>query len=256
MKIIISVLLIIVSINTCIGQNVGIGITTPLTPLHIKATSSEILRVQGTNPYISLYDNTDGYRGYLWYNGSSIQLGSAGGSNLPVTIGPNYPNIDATFLANGNVGIGTGSPTQKLDVAGTTRTTTLMISGTGTQSDFLVKGTGDNVTSLKGHNGLGLNYIIAVQGIYPSPSGGGTYNQIILGEIRLFAGNFAPTGFMFCQGQLLAITSNTALFSLLGTTYGGDGSTTFALPDLRAAVPVGFGTTGTGPSWTLGERSQ
>ncbi len=57
----------------------------------------------------------------------------------------------------------------------------------------------------------------------------------------MFAGNFAPYGWAFCQGQILPIAQNTALFSLLGTTYGGDGRTTFALPDLRGRVPVGFG---------------
>jgi len=56
-----------------------------------------------------------------------------------------------------------------------------------------------------------------------------------VGEISIFAGNFAPRNFSFCEGQLLDIRSNTALFSLLGTTYGGDGRTNFALPDLRAA---------------------
>ena len=55
----------------------------------------------------------------------------------------------------------------------------------------------------------------------------------MLGEVRIFAGNFAPRGWAFCDGQLLSIAQNTALFSILGTTYGGDGSTTFALPDLR-----------------------
>ncbi len=63
-----------------------------------------------------------------------------------------------------------------------------------------------------------------------------------IGEIRLFAGNFAPRGWAFCDGQLLAISSNTALFSILGTTYGGDGRTTFALPDLRGRVPLHPGT--------------
>ena len=65
--------------------------------------------------------------------------------------------------------------------------------------------------------------------------------ETFLGEIRMFAGNFAPTGWAFCQGQLLPIAQNQALFSLLGTTYGGNGTTTFALPDLRGRVPVGFG---------------
>ena len=59
-----------------------------------------------------------------------------------------------------------------------------------------------------------------------------------LGQIILFAGNFAPRGWALCDGQLLAIASNTALFSILGTTYGGDGRTTFALPDLRGRIPI------------------
>ena len=65
-----------------------------------------------------------------------------------------------------------------------------------------------------------------------------------IAEIRMFAGNFAPRNWAFCAGQTMAIASNTALFSLLGTTYGGNGQTTFALPDLRGRVPVG---TGQGP---------
>jgi microcystin-dependent protein len=62
--------------------------------------------------------------------------------------------------------------------------------------------------------------------------------QPYIGEIRLFAGNFAPAGWMFCDGQLLPISENEALFQLIGTTYGGDGQSTFALPDLRSRVPI------------------
>jgi microcystin-dependent protein len=62
-----------------------------------------------------------------------------------------------------------------------------------------------------------------------------------LGEIMLFAGTFAPVGWVDCNGQLLSIQQNSALFALLGTTYGGNGQTTFAVPDLRGAVPVGQG---------------
>ena len=61
-------------------------------------------------------------------------------------------------------------------------------------------------------------------------------------EIRMFAGNFAPQGWAYCDGQLLAISSNDALFSLLGTIYGGDGRTTFGLPDLRGRIPIHAGT--------------
>jgi microcystin-dependent protein len=61
----------------------------------------------------------------------------------------------------------------------------------------------------------------------------------LLGQITLFAGNFAPRGWAYCDGQLLPISQYTALFSILGTTYGGDGRTTFALPDLRGRAPIG-----------------
>jgi len=62
--------------------------------------------------------------------------------------------------------------------------------------------------------------------------------QPYVGEIRMFAGNFAPAGWLFCEGQLLPISENEVLFQLIGTTYGGDGVTTFGLPDLRGRVPV------------------
>ncbi len=65
--------------------------------------------------------------------------------------------------------------------------------------------------------------------------------QPYVGEIRMFAGNFAPAGWMFCEGQLLPISENETLFNLIGTTYGGDGQSTFALPDLRGRVPLHMG---------------
>jgi microcystin-dependent protein len=97
---------------------------------------------------------------------------------------------------------------------------------------------------------LGMNYIIALEGVFPSRSGQNPY----IGEIIMFAGNFAPRGWAFCDGQLLPIAQYQALFSLLGTNYGGDGRTTFGLPDLRGRVPVGI-RTGTGlPDVRLGEQ--
>ncbi len=73
-----------------------------------------------------------------------------------------------------------------------------------------------------------------------------------VGEIRLFAGNFPPNGWAFCDGQLMAIAQNTVLFDLIGTTYGGDGVTTYALPDMRGRVPVHQGR-GTGSNYVMGE---
>jgi microcystin-dependent protein len=76
-----------------------------------------------------------------------------------------------------------------------------------------------------------------------------------MAEIRMFAGNFNPRAWFFCQGQLLSIAQNTALFSLLGTTYGGDGQVTFGLPDFRGRVAVGTGNGAGLSSVQLGEMS-
>lgn len=84
---------------------------------------------------------------------------------------------------------------------------------------------------------LGLNFCIALQGVFPPRNGPEPY----VAEISIFGFNFAPNGWAMCNGQLISINQNIALFSLLGTTYGGNGQTTFALPDLRGRVPVHFG---------------
>jgi microcystin-dependent protein len=83
-----------------------------------------------------------------------------------------------------------------------------------------------------------LNCIIAVSGNFPSNSGGGPTDSAFLGEVKWFAGNFAPAGWAFCDGQLLQVSANLALFSILGTTYGGDGRTTFGLPDARGRAII------------------
>ncbi len=75
-----------------------------------------------------------------------------------------------------------------------------------------------------------------------------------LGEIMMFAGNFAPSGWAFCNGSLVSISSNTALFSLLGTMYGGDGVTSFALPDFRGRVPIHAGTGSGLSSYAVGQH--
>ena len=78
--------------------------------------------------------------------------------------------------------------------------------------------------------------------------------QPYVGEIRIFAGNFNPNGWMFCEGQLLPISENEVLFQLIGTTYGGDGESTFALPDLRGRLPIHMGTsTASGNTYQPGE---
>jgi microcystin-dependent protein len=78
--------------------------------------------------------------------------------------------------------------------------------------------------------------------------------QPYVGEIRMFAGNFAPAGWFFCDGSLISIAEYETLFNLIGTTYGGDGQSTFALPDLRGRVPIHQGSTGSN-NYAIGEMA-
>lgn len=79
--------------------------------------------------------------------------------------------------------------------------------------------------------------------------------QPYVGEIRMFAGNFAPNGWMFCEGQTLPISENDVLFQLIGTTYGGDGQETFNLPNLASRVPIHMGTGPDGTTYQIGEMA-
>lgn len=79
-------------------------------------------------------------------------------------------------------------------------------------------------------------------------------SEPFLAEIRMFGFNFPPRGWALCDGQIVPINQNQSLYSLLGTTYGGDGRTTFALPELRGRVPIHFGSSG-GPDHTLGQKA-
>jgi microcystin-dependent protein len=76
-----------------------------------------------------------------------------------------------------------------------------------------------------------------------------------VGEIRMFAGNFPPNGWMFCEGQTLPISENDVLFQLIGTTYGGDGESTFNLPNLASRVPIHMGTGPSGTTYQIGEMA-
>lgn len=112
--------------------------------------------------------------------------------------------------------------------------------------------TGANQPFTNTQPSLGLNYVIATSGVFAGPDNG-TGGQTFVGQMGLFAGNFAPTGWAFADGQTLAITGNDALFTLIGTTYGGNGQDAFALPDLRGRTVVGTGA-GAGLSpWALGQ---
>ena len=152
--------------------------------------------------------------------------------------------VKRDLTVDGNIGIGTTSPSEKLEVSGNVKASSF--SGDGSTLSF---GSDSNMQPF-----LGINFIIALQGVYPSRNTTEASSDPILGGISMFAGNFAPRGWAFCDGQLLPINQHQALYSLLGTIYGGDGRTTFALPDLRGRVPLH---PGTGPGLTprtLGQK--
>src|SRR2546421_7556218 len=156
---------------------------------------------------------------------------------------------------NQNVGIGTTAPSEKLEVSGNIKLAGLTLNNGGAQFDFLQKNNaGGQIGFKKGHGGLGLQYIICVQG-GTVPSATVLADGPYLSEIKLFAGDYAPPGWMFCEGQILLISQYTSLYPLLQTTYGGNGSTTFALPDLRGAAPVGAGTSPAGNTWNMGQKT-
>ena len=105
------------------------------------------------------------------------------------------------------------------------------------QASLPVSRGGSSATIETTEESLVVNYVINPFGIFPS--GGGALGMV--GQISAFAGNFEPNGQLFCDGRLLAIAEYDTLFAVIGTTYGGDGQTTFALPDLRGRAPVGIG---------------
>ena len=142
------------------------------------------------------------------------------------------------------------------DIANLSATTPLAVSSTnqlafnpGTQAGDLITWDGNNWVntqpaiqhfSIQVENRqpfLAVNYCIALLGIFPARNDGTPF----VSQIQIFPYNFAPNGWAFCDGQILSISQNTALFSLIGTFYGGNGTSNFALPDLRGRVPVNVG---------------
>lgn len=148
------------------------------------------------------------------------------------------------------VGIGNSFPGYSLDVNGTTRVTGSLylpvLSGfnIGTYPTLLTM-SGSMVNAYIGSPRMVVKYLININGSYPAPqSGTGSIGVApagpSMGQIIAFAGNYIPEGYLECNGQLLNISSNTTLYSILGTAYGGNGTTTFALPNLSNTTPVGY----------------
>lgn len=181
--------------------------------------------------------------------GDRYTVGEAGGTSAHALTTPELPSHAHTPLAT-SAAAGTGAP-----AAADWATTTRPHYGTSPQV-AMAPGTVGPVGGSAPHPNmppyLGLQYAIATAGIFPSRDGSSSDDNF-LGEIRFFAGNFAPGGWAACNGQLMAISQNTALFALLGTYYGGDGRVTYALPDLQGATPVHVGTQPGGEEYVIGQ---
>ncbi|MEM7204845.1 MAG: tail fiber protein [Planctomycetota bacterium] len=196
-------------------------------------------------------DGLQGPQGDLGLPGPQGDDGPAGPQGLPGLTGPQGPQGDVGSQgAQGAVGVagpqgddGPQGPQGTAGVQGPPGPAPTVTAAAGSGTPF------DTMPPFRA-----VNYIIAIGGDFPQRSGGIALNPII-GEIRMFAGNFAPTGYAFCDGSLLQISQYAATFAVLGTTYGGDGRNTFALPDLRGRMPT---SAGTGPGLSrrrLSERS-
>ncbi|MDX2002897.1 MAG: tail fiber protein [Chitinophagales bacterium] len=155
--------------------------------------------------------------------GGNVFIGDADAdpSNELQTLSKNGTTLSLT--GGGNITLGDESPNNELQTISKTGVVATLSQGGGS---FISPDT------------LGLNYIICVNSTYYPNITGNNTEGAFLGEIKLFAGNYAPDGWMLCQGQTMQISTNTGLFAVLGTRYGGDGLTTFALPDLRSRVPI------------------
>ncbi len=261
-KLLLIIVLLFLS-NIINAQNIGIGTSTPAAKLDVAGSN-------GWNVSAGEGDVRIGNPSYRLKFGVALSGGGAGAANIMQDGQPGGFNVlslgaqgNQVLFVNGgsaSVGVGTTSPSSLLQVNGTTTTNNIILNGTGNgnANDFLIKSNATGlVTARKGHGALALNYLICTSGVFAGPNNQGPISDAWIGEIKLFAGNYAPLGWAYCNGQLLSIAGNTALFSIIGTYYGGNGVNNFALPDLRGAVPLGFGTpAGGGNTWDQGERTQ
>jgi microcystin-dependent protein len=194
---------------------------------------------------------TDGTSGLYFYNGSSwVYVINAGTATLPVSAGGTGVTTlssNALITGNGTSAVGTIAPGTSGKILYSNGTNWL--AGSTTVGNT---GSGTAISVLQPYSVI--TYGIATYGLYPSFSGADPY----MGEIYTFAygDGRVPSGYMKCDGSTLSIGSYAALFSLLGTAYGGNGTTTFGLPDLRGRIPLGAGRIdGLGTTYSPGGKS-
>jgi microcystin-dependent protein len=216
------------------AQNVGIRVLNPTEVLHVDSGHVKI----GNSVWVDSSTNS-----LLKFGDANYMLIGEDEDDDIMTLRAMHFNFRPSSSGySGNVGIGLAANTQP--------TSNLQVEGTMNYKDGN-QGNGKVLTTDNNGNAtwqppaqttptLGLKYCIAIAGVYPSFVGGGPSSlETYLGEIKIFPYTQVPDGFLECKGQLLSIAQNTALFSLLGTTYGGNGLTNFALPNLTNTAVIG-----------------
>ena len=170
---------------------------------------------------------------------SALPLGSTGGSETAQILTNGMPAHTHTVVATDS---SARSRSGQADTFAESQSRIYSSQATGQMSSFAVSSVGKGQPHENMQPSLAMMFIICASGSGPTGQDDEFTGNGFLAEIKLFAGNFAPKNFAKCEGQLLSLSQNTALFSLVGTMYGGDGRSTFALPDLRGSVPIGAGT--------------
>jgi microcystin-dependent protein len=209
-----------------LGGNVGIGTMSPLAKLDVTGN-------------IKITDGTQGAGKVLTSDANGLASWQTAGTatNVSGIVAVANGGTGAATLAANNLLVGNGTSAVST-ISPATSGNILYANGTNWLSKTLgvgLSGNGASFSNMQPYQTT--NYCIATQGIFPSRAGYDAY----MGEINIFAFDFVPRGYNACDGAILSVSSNAALFALLGTTYGGNGSTTFALPDYRGRTLIGQG---------------
>lgn len=239
---------------------IGIGTSTPHASSRLdvssttkgflppRMTSAQRTAISSPAAGLMVYQ-TDGTAGLYYYNGSAwIYVINSTSSTLPVAsggTGASTLTANALLTGNGTSAVGSISPGTAGRILYSDGTSwagkTIALANTGSGTSF---------SNLQPYQSVG--YFICTSGTFPTQAG----NDPFIGEIAIYPYSYAPSGWVACDGSTLSINSNSALYSLLGTSFGGNGSTTFGLPDLRGRVVLGTGQlNGTGTNYTRGSKS-
>jgi microcystin-dependent protein len=231
--------------------NVGIGTTAPQNQLDVFTTTGGINAISGINTGLLNgvgWGPGENYSGLSGRSGNGSVQYSAGVYGYQIGSGVNSGGVVGAFSAG--LWGALGYTDNASNIWGVYSQGNLNVQGhvqilDGTQaagkvltSDANGNGSWDTIPKTPT---VSVKFCIVAFGVFPT-QGSGNFTTPVIGEIFPFAGNFAPSGTLFCNGQLISIASNNALFSILGITYGGNGTTNFALPNLNGltAVPVGY----------------